>query len=76
MSVAGLAPPGKGKEQATDVTALMRGDTALAQSGPAMDWPDIATALQEQGERFVIAPKDGGALIWGAAAAVPHDERR
>ena len=55
----------------TDVTALMRGDTALAQSGPAMDWPEIATALQEQGERFVVAPKDGGALIWGAAAAVP-----
>ncbi len=55
----------------TDVTALMRGDTALAQSGPPMDWPEIATALQEQGERFVIAPKDGGALIWGAAAAVP-----
>ena len=54
-----------------DVTALMRGDTALAQSGPAMDWPEIATALQEQGERFVIAPKNGGALIWGAAAAVP-----
>ncbi|MFI4865947.1 MAG: ATP-binding protein [Steroidobacterales bacterium] len=55
----------------TDVTALMRGDTALAQSGLPMDWPEIATALQEQGERFVIAPKDGGALIWGAAAAVP-----
>jgi signal transduction histidine kinase len=55
----------------TDVTALMRGDTALAQSGPAVDWTEIATALQEQGERFVIAPKDGGALIWGAAAAVP-----
>jgi signal transduction histidine kinase len=56
---------------ATNVTALMRGETALAQSGPAMDWPEIATALQEQGERFVIAPKDGGPLIWGAAAAVP-----
>jgi len=55
----------------TDVTALMRGDTALAQSGPAIDWPEIATALQEQGERFVLAPKDGGALIWGAAAPVP-----
>lgn len=55
----------------TDVTALMRGDTAVAQSGPAIDWPEVATALQEQGERFVIAPKDGGALIWGAAAAVP-----
>ena len=56
---------------ATNVTALMRGETALAQSGPAMDWPEIATALQEQGERFVIAPKDGGPLIWGAAASVP-----
>jgi signal transduction histidine kinase len=55
----------------SDVTALMRGDTALAQSGPAIDWPEIATALQEQGERFVLAPKDGGALIWGAAAPVP-----
>jgi signal transduction histidine kinase len=55
----------------TDVTALMRGDSALAQSGAAIDWPEIATALQEQGERFVVAPKDGGALIWGAAAAVP-----
>ncbi len=55
----------------TDVTALMRGETALAQSGPAIDWPEIATALQEQGERFVLAPKDGGALIWGAAAPVP-----
>ncbi len=39
------------------MTALMRGDTALAQSGPAMDWPEIATALQEQGERFVVAPR-------------------
>jgi signal transduction histidine kinase len=56
---------------ATNVTALMRGETVLAQSGPAMDWPEIATALQEQGERFVIGPKDGGPLIWGAAAAVP-----
>ena len=34
-----------------------------------VDWPEIATALQEQGERFVVAPKDGGPLIWGAAAA-------
>ena len=59
-----------------DVTALMRGDTALAQSGPAMDWPEIATALQEQGERFVIAPKNGGALIWGAAAPVPGTDVR
>ena len=54
----------------------MRGDTALAQAGPAIDWPEIATALQEQGERFVLAPKDGGALIWGAAAPVPATDVR
>jgi signal transduction histidine kinase len=60
----------------TDVTALMRGDTALAQSGPAIDWPEVATALQEQGERFLLAPKDGGALIWGAAAPVPGTDVR
>jgi signal transduction histidine kinase len=60
----------------TDVTALMRGDTALAQSGPAIDWPEIATALQEQGERFLLAPRDGGALIWGAAAPVPGTDVR
>jgi hypothetical protein len=54
----------------------MRGDTALAQSGPAVDWSEIATALQEQGERFLIAPKDGGALIWGAAAPVPGSDVR
>jgi len=55
----------------TDVTALLRGDSALAQAGPAIDWSEVATALQEQGERFMLAPKNGGALIWGAAAAVP-----
>ena len=60
----------------TDVTALMRGEIALAQAGPAIDWPEIATALQEQGERFVLAPKDGGALIWGAAAPVPATDVR
>jgi len=59
-----------------DVTALMRGETALAQAGPAIDWPEVATALQEQGERFVLAPKDGGPLIWGAAAQVPATDVR
>ncbi|MGH8230936.1 MAG: ATP-binding protein [Steroidobacteraceae bacterium] len=65
-----------GETTGTDVTALMRGDTVLAQSGPAMNWPEIATALNEQGERFVIAPKDGGALLWGAAAPVPGSDVR
>jgi signal transduction histidine kinase len=54
-----------------DVAALMQGNVALAQSGPRVDWSEIATALQEQGERFVVAPKSGGPLIWGAAVTVP-----
>ena len=59
-----------------DVAALMQGNVALAQSGPRVDWSEIATALQEQGERFVVAPKDGGPLIWGAAATIPGTQVR
>jgi signal transduction histidine kinase len=55
----------------TDVAAVMRDGSLLAQSGPEVDWSEVATALQEQGERFVIAPKSGASLIWGAAAALP-----
>jgi signal transduction histidine kinase len=60
----------------TDVAALLRADVALAQSGPSIDWAEVATALQEQGERFVLAPRDGGALIWGAATSVPGTDVR
>ncbi|HEY6451990.1 MAG TPA: ATP-binding protein [Steroidobacteraceae bacterium] len=60
----------------TDVAALLRDGAVLAQAGPAVDWPEILTALQEQGERFVIAPKDGGPLIWGAAAQLPGSNVR
>jgi len=60
----------------TDVAALVRDGAAVAQAGPAVDWSEIATAIQEQGERFVIAPKNGGALIWGAAALLPGTDVR
>jgi len=59
-----------------DVAALMQGNVALAQSGPGVDWSEIATALQEQGERFVVAPGSGGPLIWGAATTVPGTQVR
>jgi len=55
----------------TDVAGLLRGTTLLGQSGSQVDWSQIATALAEQGERFVVAPKNGGDLIWGAAASLP-----
>jgi signal transduction histidine kinase/HAMP domain-containing protein len=60
----------------TDVAAVIRGEAAIAQSGPEVNWAQIATALQEQGERFLIAPKNGGPIIWGAAAAIPGSEMR
>jgi signal transduction histidine kinase len=55
----------------TDVAAVVRNDALVSQSGPQVDWPQVSTALQEQGERFLIAPKSGGPVIWGAAAAIP-----
>ncbi|HEX4376391.1 MAG TPA: ATP-binding protein [Steroidobacteraceae bacterium] len=54
-----------------DVSALLQDNTAIAQSGTAIDWAEIATAIQEQGERFLLAPKQGGDIIWGAAALLP-----
>ncbi|HWW21185.1 MAG TPA: ATP-binding protein, partial [Steroidobacteraceae bacterium] len=60
----------------TDIAAVLRNDTPVGQSDSALDWPQIATALQEQGERFLIAPKNGGPVIWGAAAAIPGTSLR
>lgn len=60
----------------TDVAAIVRNDGLLAQSGPEVDWPQISTALQEQGERFLVAPKSGGPVIWGAAATIPGSAMR
>lgn len=69
-----------------DIAALLQGNVAIASSaGPAitatpgssvpsqppLDWREIATAIQDQGERFVIAPRNGGPLIWGAMVPVP-----
>jgi signal transduction histidine kinase len=65
-----------GQTTGTDVAAVMRGGTVLAQSGPPVDWSEIATAIQEQGERFVLAPKSGEVLIWGAAAPLPGTDMR
>lgn len=60
----------------SDVVALLRGESVIAESSAAVDWSEIATAIQEQGERFLIAPKNGSALIWGAAAPIPSTDLR
>ncbi|HEX4050608.1 MAG TPA: ATP-binding protein [Steroidobacteraceae bacterium] len=53
-----------------DASALLRGSTLLASAGPRLNWSEVVTALQEQGDRFMLAPSGGGPLIWGAAASV------
>ena len=58
------------------VAALLRGPELLAQSGPAVDWPEIERAEQEQGERFVLAPRNGGPVVWGAAAPLAGGDVR
>ena len=60
----------------TDVAAVMRDGSILAQSDSTVDWSEVVTAIQEQGERFIIAPKSGAALIWGAAALLPGTDMR
>jgi signal transduction histidine kinase len=59
-----------------DVAALLRGNELLAQSGAPLDWSEIERAEQEQGERFVLAPRSGSALVWGAAAPVAGGDVR
>lgn len=60
----------------SEIVALLRGGSVLAESSSAVDWSEISTAIQEQGERFLLAPKDGSALIWGAVAPVPSTDVR
>ena len=74
--VAGLEPFLRRYADSTGTqVALLRGDVPLAQSAPA-DWPEIATAIREQGERFILAPRAGGPPIWGASVPVPGTDVR
>lgn len=59
-----------------DVAALLRGNELLAQSGTPVDWSEIERAELEQGERFVLAPKSGAPLIWGAMAPLAGGDVR
>ena len=33
-------------------------------------WEQVRIAIEEQGERFVLSPADGGPPMWGAVADV------
>jgi signal transduction histidine kinase/HAMP domain-containing protein len=42
----------------------------VATSGGTQYWPDIVAALTEQGERFIVGPRAGGAPVLGAVVRV------
>jgi signal transduction histidine kinase len=53
-----------------DACGILTPTGTLAVVGTAMPWEQVAAARREQGERFILAPGDGGALAWGAAVDV------
>ena len=53
-----------------DACAIFGPAGPIATTRSAIDWEQIETAAREQGERFILAPADGGALIWGAVAGI------
>jgi signal transduction histidine kinase/HAMP domain-containing protein len=55
---------------AADCIVLGPQGNVIATSVPVDNWPEIAAARIEQGERFVIGPRAGGPPIVGAAATV------
>ncbi len=53
-----------------DVCLLYGPAGQLISNRPALAWESIAAANREQGERFLLAPKDGQAPWWGATLRV------
>ena len=57
-----------------EICALLGTDAPLMTAGPTAPWKEITRALAHQGERFSLAPRDGGPVLFGAAvpfASVP-----
>ncbi len=53
-----------------EVCAVLGPGGPVLTAGPAVPWDAVAQALSEQGERFSLAPRDGGAVLFGASAPV------
>ena len=58
------------KELRTSVCVVTGAQGLLAASSDINNWPEIAAAHAEQGERFVLGPHAGGPPLLGAAIAV------
>jgi hypothetical protein len=53
-----------------DGCALLRGDTVLAATGQDVDWEAVASAANEQDQRFLVTGAVPGVLLGGAQARV------
>jgi signal transduction histidine kinase len=53
-----------------DVCALRRGERLLLAGATDTPWTEVNTAIDEQGERFWLAPRSGSVPLWGATASV------
>lgn len=54
----------------TSACALVQGTEVIAQSAVEIPWPDILTAIEEQGDRFYAVPEKLSAPVMGAMAIV------
>lgn len=54
-----------------DACAVFDGDTLLASAGATVPWAGLRTAINEQGERFLVAPVGFPQAVLGATAIVP-----
>ncbi len=53
-----------------EVCAIVGGTAPIVQIGPDVPWEQVRIAIEEQGERFVLSPADGGPPMWGAVAQI------
>lgn len=61
------------ESQRYDICAVHGPEQVLSAGAAAMSvpWPEVSTANHEQGERFLLAPRDGSAPLFGAAVSLP-----
>ncbi len=53
-----------------DACALRAADGRIVSSGSPLSWEQVVVANREQGERFLLAPRDGQPPWWGSAVRV------
>jgi signal transduction histidine kinase len=59
------------ESQHYEICAVRDQDRPVSASAGPVPWPEVETATREQGERFMVAPRDGSTPLFGAAVAVP-----